>query len=287
MVRPRLALVTGVMLAEQESAQQYTERGAGMNRAIHLAVAVTLLASALLASCQMGIVRGSGRIATNEYSFKDFSQVEISSSVGFEIVRSNSYRVSISIDDNLIDYVQVSQSGSTLRIQMKRAMYANISVKASIEMPTLTSLRIDGASKGSVSGFDSTESLKTEVSGASALDMDDISAGNVSLRVSGASWVIGSVDAADMVIDASGASTVQLGGSGDDILVRGSGASNINLAALEVNNADVSLSGASSATVNMDGRLDADLSGASGLRYLGAPTLGNLKTSGNSTISKK
>ena len=54
-----------------------------------------------------------------------------------------------------------------------------------------------------------------------------------------------------------------------------------------VNNADVRLSGATSGTVNLNGRLDADLSGASKLSYLGEPTMGNINTSGASTLSKK
>ena len=53
-----------------------------------------------------------------------------------------------------------------------------------------------------------------------------------------------------------------------------------------VHNADVKLSGASQATVNLDGRLDADLSGASHLEYIGEPTMGVMTTSGASTVSR-
>jgi hypothetical protein len=66
-----------------------------------------------------------------------------------------------------------------------------------------------------------------------------------------------------------------------------SGASRFNLDDFTVNNADVDFSGASSGTVNLDGRLDADLSGASRLWYIGEPNMGNIDTSGASTISKK
>jgi len=52
-------------------------------------------------------------------------------------------------------------------------------------------------------------------------------------------------------------------------------------------NADVSLSGGSRATINLDGRLDADLSGGSNLLYIGDPTMGDINTSGGSTVGKK
>ena len=54
-----------------------------------------------------------------------------------------------------------------------------------------------------------------------------------------------------------------------------------------VNNADIRFSGASTGTVNLDGRLDADLDGASKLEYIGEPTMGTVNTSGASKLSKK
>ena len=54
-----------------------------------------------------------------------------------------------------------------------------------------------------------------------------------------------------------------------------------------VNDADVEFSGASSGTINLSGRLDADISGASRLYYIGEPTMGNINTSGASSLSKR
>ena len=61
----------------------------------------------------------------------------------------------------------------------------------------------------------------------------------------------------------------------------------LELAAFPVNNTDVKLSGASTGTVNLSGKLDADLSGASKLNYSGEPTVGAINISGGSTLSKK
>ena len=66
-----------------------------------------------------------------------------------------------------------------------------------------------------------------------------------------------------------------------------SGASNLDLSNFHVNDANIGLSGASHATVNLDGRLDVEASGASSLEYIGEPTLGNINTSGASTVNKK
>jgi len=107
------------------------------------------------------------------------------------------------------------------------------------------------------------------------------------LNISGASDVIGDMAASDVNLIIDGASTVQLEGSGNDIVAIVSGASRIRLGDFTVNNADVSLSGASSGTINLSGQLDADLSGASNLEYIGEPTLGTLNITGASTLSRR
>ena len=52
-------------------------------------------------------------------------------------------------------------------------------------------------------------------------------------------------------------------------------------------NASVTLSGASNGTINLDGRLDAELSGASTLAYIGEPALGIMDISGASKLKRK
>jgi len=47
------------------------------------------------------------------------------------------------------------------------------------------------------------------------------------------------------------------------------------------------LGGAASMTINLNGKLDAEVSGASNLRWLGTPTLGDVKITGASSFSKK
>jgi hypothetical protein len=66
-----------------------------------------------------------------------------------------------------------------------------------------------------------------------------------------------------------------------------SGASRFSLDDFTVNNANVNISGASTGTIDLDGRLDANVSGASTLLYVGDPVMGTINVSGASTLSKK
>jgi hypothetical protein len=155
-------------------------------------------------------------------------------------------------------------------------------------MPGLERLSLSGATRGTISGFSSTDDFRASLSGASSLDMAGIAAGNVNFDISGASRVTGDITAdGDIDIELSGASKITLAGSAGDLRLDASGASNAELDGFPVGDADISLSGASRATVNLDGRLDADLSGASHLDYIGQPALGDLDISGGSSVSKK
>jgi len=63
------------------------------------------------------------------------------------------------------------------------------------------------------------------------------------------------------------------------------GASRVDLRDFTAESADITLIGNSTGTVNVTGKLDAELGGASQLSYIGDPTIGSIKTSGASTLS--
>jgi hypothetical protein len=243
-----------------------------MKKTIMIVVAIVVVVAAVATVIALrgwpGGLVGSGNLETEAYDFTDFTHVEIGSAFEFEIQQSSSYEISITVDDNVMDYVQVSQVGQTLKIGLGRfGPIGLVTLRASVAMPQLSALTVSGATRGTVSGFSSAEDLDIGVSGASRVT-GDITAGNVDFEISGAS-------------------TIQLEGSANDMDATASGASHLNLDDFIVNNADVNLSGASSGTVNLDGRLDADLSGASNLWYIGEPMMGDIDTSGASTISQK
>jgi hypothetical protein len=217
---------------------------------------------------------GSGSLETKDYAFASFTEVEVSSVFAFEIQQSSSYKISVTADDNIMDHVQISMDGQALKIELRTdprrstiLSLGPVTLRASVTMPQLRCLTVSGASRGEISGFSSTD--------------------NVSIKLSGASRVTGDITAGNAEFDIDGASTIQLEGSANDIVASVDGASHLNLDDFTVNNADVSLSGASSGTINLSGRLDADLSGASTLRYIGEPTMGTINVADSSELSEK
>jgi len=260
-----------------------------LKRIAHFLLALTLIVTVLatITGCIGPRVTGSGNLETRTMDYSDFTRLDVGSLFQVTVTRADSFSVSLTLDDNLYDYVIIRRSGSTLQIGLKWGTYLRATLKATITMPELRALDLSGASRGDVSGFSSAESLIINVSGASSLNIDDVTAGKTNFDISGASRVFGSMETADIIFDISGASTVELGGSADDMTVGASGASSVNLADFTVTDASVKLSGVSNATVNTSGELNIDLSGASTLHYFGSPTLRRVNVSGASTIQQR
>jgi len=142
--------------------------------------------------------------------------------------------------------------------------YRDITVEADITLPLLEGLSLSGASRAEVSGFMSDHDLAIKLSGASRLS--------------------GTIVAADADFDISGASRLELDGGGENLKVKASGASDVDLGDFVSEDVDISLSGASKGTINLNGTLDVNMSGASELRYYGSPTMGEIYATGVSKI---
>jgi hypothetical protein len=252
---------------------------------------LTLLASlTMFTGCiRVDMSEKNGPITTREYSFTDFTGIEIGSAFNLEVTPAASYNVTITAGKNILEHIRVAKTGDILKITIEGWSFNwwwHNNPKVVITMPVLAQLNLSGACQGTVMGFKSAEDFTLKLSGASHLDID-METGYFTSEISGASSMTGRLTVAGSNIDLSGASDINLTGSGGDIKVHGSGASHAELFYFTVNNADIELSGASSTHLEVRGRLDVDLSGASTLEYLGNPTLGKNDVSGASDLKHK
>ena len=257
-------------------------------RAITIVVIIIIASSAIIAGVDFSGIWPSVNTVTQDEDFSDFTIVDIGSAFHAEITQSNSYSIKITADDNIMEHIQVSKTGETLTISITGILNPSGTLKAEITMPELHELRFSGTTHGIATGFSSTHNLTLTLSGASSLDLD-ISAGYVEINLEGEFRLQGELTASeDAKLVISGASSVELTGGAKDLLVEEcTGASSLDLSNFPVNNANVNLSGASSATIKLNGKLDADISEASHLYYIGEPTMDNIVISGGSTVSKQ
>ncbi len=232
------------------------------------------------------LLLGSDRVVTQELPITDFANVEVDCAFIFEITPAPAYSVAVTTNENVFNYIDASRSGNTLRLTLKPGRFERRPVlEARIKMPALHKLRQAAATKGIVSGFGSDSPFDLYLSGASALYLD-VSAGDAKMEVSGASRATGTLRARNVDMVVSGASRTELRGNAANLVLSAWGATGVDLAELVARKATVYLKGASRASVNVDGQLDIDLSGASHLNYVGRPELGEINLVGASTLNQ-
>ena len=244
----------------------------GNRRALSSILIIIIVAAVVLTVLGAAVVYFwflPGNLKTEEMEFSGFTAVEVGWAFEVSIKQSSSYSVIITADEKIMDSVEVTQTENTLKIGLETGVYAEgLFRKAEITMPELDELILSGATRGTAEGFSTSNPFILALSGASSLQMTDMNVGDAEIAVSGAS-------------------TLNAKGTASNLVSIVSGASNIDLSGFPVENANVNLSGASRATINLEGTLDADISGASNLQYIGDPTMGDINTSGGSTIERK
>jgi hypothetical protein len=216
------------------------------------------------------VVRPSGDIVSLDKDIEDFTRVDVSHAFEVEITQGEQYAVSLTVDENVIDHLDVTKVGDTLKIGLQPMLIStmgDVTMEATITMPELKGVEFSGATDGTVNGFESDDRLDVKLSGASSLS--------------------GDIVAGDVDVEASGASDVMLDGSGRDLNIDASGASTVDMEMFPVADARVHLSGASKAMVDVSGSLDVDASGASTLYYRGDPTMRSVDTSGASSVKRR
>ncbi len=249
-------------------------------------LALVLLAALPLSACK-GLVKGSGTLKTRDFFLTDFSEVKADDAFEVKIVYAASYNITVTADDNLLEHIQISKKGETLKLSLNRADYVDTTVKAFITMPHLRKLSLSGGVKGSIAGFTTRAGITFNLSGGSSLSSANMTVGDITLDVAEASKVTGNLTAGDVHLKADSGSTIQLGGAANDLSCEANGSSLLKLESFSVRNAEIKMSGESAATIKLDGKLDVDLKKSSRLIYDGDPVLGETQISGGSTMTRK
>jgi hypothetical protein len=248
--------------------------------------AAVMIMAFLTTGCHSGrYIVGTGPTVNTPYNFENFTEIDVSNTFEYDITRADNFSINISCRQNLVEHLDISQSGQRLIIRLKDGNYTNSDIVATVTLPALTKLTVSGASQGKINGFKSSQDLDISVSGASQLDMN-AEATTANLEVTGASKISGTLKSAAAHLKATGASRMSLEGSASaDCVLEVTGASTMALGEFKMINADISISGASRATIYAEGNLSMEATGASTIKYSGNPTVKSSIVSGGSKIS--
>lgn len=212
-------------------------------------------------------MNGSGNIIDQNLKVIDFNSINVLGPFTLEISRADSYQVTLSTDDNLINRLQTSLERRTLKVRIEApATFFPTSLKIRITMPDITSLNLSEGAKASFTGFKSVSDF--------------------TLFLSDNSVVIGDLDAIITRFHLAKSSQVSLTGSAMRLELECS-KSKLDLEKFSLITAQVKLEEASEAVLDVAGRFDVALNGASKIYYLGNPLFSNTTISGGSSMIRK
>lgn len=170
--------------------------------------------------------RGSGIERTEERPLESFNSVKISGSASAVVVMGDEPSVTVSTDENLLEFVETRVRNGVLHTGFSKRVSAVSPLRLSISAVELRELAVSGAAKVKASG--ESEELRVRVSGAGRVDASELIARRVTVGVSGAGRV--DVHAEDeLSVKISGAGRVSCSGSPEKVHRRISGAGKVTV----------------------------------------------------------
>lgn len=218
------------------------------NNKLLMILLIALLAAGCSTAHQAGqnnnlSVTGSGNLVSRQFDLTGFDRVETGLAFGLTIRHGDRFNVTLTADDNFIDYILVEQVGATLYLGYKPG-YAydvrGVTMHLEVTMPELTGLTLGESSHTRLVEARSAEKFVAVLSGSSALE--------------------GDLQAVDARFELSGSTYVNLTGSADQLVLESCGSSIAKLAGFATRDAAIKASCNSISTVMVSGNLDVDAS---------------------------
>lgn len=197
-----------------------------------------------------------------------FDSVEAQGKLNLAISESDSFQITISTDDNLINRVLFTREDNILKIQIEApAAFFPTSLKIKIGMPQIKNLNLANEASATIAVNKSVSSFNLVLTGSSIVD--------------------GYLEAESTNFYVSGNSQVNLKGKSKMLELDVAGASKLNLSNFLLSGANVKLREASIAVLNVNGDLNIVLKEASKIYYLGNPLIKNTSITGDSSMIRQ
>jgi hypothetical protein len=190
--------------------------------------------------------KGSGKIETETRSVGEFDRIQIDLGANVRVHVGEPQKLTIAIDDNLLDNVTTTVHARTLEISSRKSFSTDNDCTAEIWVPSLESIECNGSGEIEVRGLNG-DNFSYELNG------------------SGDFNAYGKVD--------------QL-----DISVNGSG--NVDTRRLVAQEAKIDISGSGDVKVNAKKTLDVEISGSGSLEYVGTPEHISQSISGSGSVDQ-
>lgn len=193
------------------------------------------------------MVEGSGVLQTQTRSVDPFVRIESNLGIDLKVEVGKTQSVTITFDDNLIDFIRTDSDGKTLIIETEESFSTRYNVQVVISVPQLELINSEGSGTIDVANLDS-KKFRAIISGSGDL----VATGKVDLL------------------------EIEINGSGD-----------VHTEEVVAREVTVSINGSGTAEVSAVEVLDAEINGSGDVLYVGKPDNVYSSVNGSGKIRKR
>jgi hypothetical protein len=212
-------------------------------------------------------VNGNNKVVTKEREAGTFDGLRVSSGVDVYLKQGDKEAIKVEADENLHEYILTDIEGGVLRV------YTEVNFRdAEVKKVYVTMKNVKSVKASSAGDIIGESAIKTD-----EIEINASSAGDIKLEVY--------ADRIETGISSSG--DITLKGEADILEADLSSAGNLNAYDLKVREADISVSSAGDADVNVTEKLKAHASSAGDVHYSGNPKYVDAHSSSAGSIYKR
>ena len=233
-----------------------------------LIAAITILSISATTHAQFRkTVYGNNKVVTKERDIENFTGIRVSTGIDVYLKQGSREAITVEADENIQEYILTEVRGGVLNVYTEVTIREAERKRVYVTMRDVNSIRTSSA--GDVFGE---SRIKTD-----RLELSASSAGNIKLEVS----------AKEIHADISSSGDITLTGNSDILEADLSSAGDLNAYDLEVKEADVSVSSAGDADINVSDKLTARASSAGDINYHGNPKYVDAHSSSAGGVHKR
>lgn len=234
-----------------------------------LSIVVALLLTSCAQSQWFNGVKGNGNVINETRKVGNYDKISVSGSFDVTLVAGKEGKVTIKIEDNLLEYLVTEVVGGKLKIKWEKGVNIRTRKGVYITVP-----------------FKDIEAVTLSGSG-DIVSEDVIKTDEFYTSVSGSGDIILPVEAKTIIAKITGSGDVTINGYTNDLKTSVTGSGDFHGFKLKTRNTTASVTGSGDITINVSEELKARVTGSGDIDYMGNPEVQDTKVTGSGDITQK
>lgn len=214
-------------------------------------------------------IKGNGKLITENRNISDYDKIDVAGSFEVKLVKGKEGAISITSDENLMEYIETEVENGHLKIHPKKGYQLKSTKTILITVPFEMVDAISLAGSGNVSSTDvlNAEDLNLNLAGSGGLDLP--------------------VSTKKLTSHIAGSGNINLSGNTEVLKCEIAGSGNLEGATLKATATHVNIAGSGNVKIHAVSEIHANIVGSGDVIYTGNPAIEKSKSVGSGSIRKK